>query len=74
MAKGLCRTPFSENRPPGSEIPGVQWKETPAPSPDVLKASAKPKPEDPSKVFFPDQSASPMDDALLQKQAHLCFA
>jgi len=58
--KGFAERPSPPITPPATQPPPVQWKQAPAPSPEVLKKSAKRGPEGPSKIFFQTKRKAPM--------------
>jgi SH3-like domain-containing protein len=58
--KGFAERPSSEIPPPATKPPSIEWKKAPAPSPEVLKESAKRKPEELSKIFLTTKSKAPM--------------
>jgi SH3-like domain-containing protein len=58
--EGSAERPSPKMPPPVTKPSSVQWKEAPAPSPAVLKESAKAQPESPSKIFFTTKRKAPM--------------
>lgn len=58
--KGFAERPSAKIPPPVTKPPSLQWKQTPAPSPEVLKASGKRKSEEPQKIFFRTKRKAPM--------------
>jgi uncharacterized protein YgiM (DUF1202 family) len=58
--KDFAERPSAKTLPPETKPPSLQWKQAPAPSPDVLKESAKRKAEEPQKIFFRTTRKAPM--------------
>jgi uncharacterized protein YgiM (DUF1202 family) len=58
--KGFAERPSSEISSPATKPSPIEWKKAPAPSPDVLKDSAKRKPQEPSKIFLMTKRKAPM--------------
>ncbi len=58
--KGFAERPSAKIPPPVTKPPSLQWKQAPAPSPEVLKESGKRKLEEAQKIFFRTKRKAPM--------------